>query len=310
MQYSNELKVGAAIVLAAVAAFVGIRFFQNVPLFESSYTLYAEFENANGLVSGKPVRMKGVKVGSVERVQLDPQSQTVRVEMKLERGPRVPEGSEASVAGISALGGVHVSIAPGPRDNPQLAPGATLGTPDTPSSLGRLTEQAPALASKADSVLRNTNATMASLNRLLRRPDSDLRQSLAALRGMATDLEQVTDAEKATLRRLLQNLESVSGDLRDFTGENSDSLDVAIRRLNQSLDRLNRGLASFEQTSATLDTIATKLNEGSGTAGRLLNDPGLYVRLDSAAAQANTLLKDFQNDPGRYLEDLTLVKVF
>jgi phospholipid/cholesterol/gamma-HCH transport system substrate-binding protein len=310
MQYSNELKVGAAIVLAAVAAFIGIRFFQNVPLVGSSYTLYAEFDNANGLVSGKPVRMKGVKVGSVERVRLDPQSQLVRVEMKLERGPRVPEGSEASVAGISALGGVHVSIAPGPRDNPQLAPGATLGTPDAPSSLGRLTEQAPALASKADSVLRTTNATMASLNRLLRRPDSDLRRSLAALRGMATDLEQVTNAEKANLRKLLQNLEAVSGDVEAFTDTNKDSLSVAVQRLNRSLDRLNRGLASLERTSATLDTVATKLNNGRGTAGRLLNDPSLYLKLDSAAARTNRVLEDFRRDPGRYLEDLTLVKVF
>jgi phospholipid/cholesterol/gamma-HCH transport system substrate-binding protein len=310
MQYSNELKVGAAIVLAAVAAFIGIRFFQNVPLVGSSYTLYAEFDNANGLVAGKPVRMKGVKVGSVERVRLDPQSQLVRVEMKMERGPRIPEGSEASVAGISALGGVHVSIAPGPRDNPQLPPEATLGSPDAPSSLSRLTEQAPALASKADSVLRNTNATMTSLNRLLRRPDSDLRQTLGALRGMATDLEQVTDAEKATLQRLFQNLEAVSGDLEAFTDTNTDSLSMAVRRLNRSLDRLNRGLASFERTSATLDTVATKLNNGRGTAGRLLNDPSLYLTLDSAAVRANRVLEDFQRDPGRYLEDLTLVKVF
>jgi hypothetical protein len=93
-------------------------------------------------------------------------------------------------------------------------------------------------------------------------------------------------------------------------GENGDSLDVAVRRLNQSLDRLNRGLASLEQTSATLDTVATKLNEGDGTAGRLLNDPSLYLRLDSAAARTNTLLRDFQRDPGRYLNDMTLVKVF
>ena len=91
---------------------------------------------------------------------------------------------------------------------------------------------------------------------------------------------------------------------------NSDSLDVTVQRLNQSLNRLNRSLASFEQTSATLDTIANKLNDGDGTAGRLLNDPGLYMKLDSAATRTNSLLRDFQEDPGRYLNDMTLVKVF
>jgi phospholipid/cholesterol/gamma-HCH transport system substrate-binding protein len=151
---------------------------------------------------------------------------------------------------------------------------------------------------------------MSALSAQLENPNSDLRQALASAKNITGDLESVTEAEAETLRALLQNLRSVSSDLDAFMGENGDSLDVAVRRLNQSLDRLNRGLASFERTSATLDTVATKLNEGDGTAGRLLNDPGLYMRLDSAAARTNSLLRDFQRDPGRYLDDMTLVKVF
>ena len=47
-----------------------------------------------------------------------------------------------------------------------------------------------------------------------------------------------------------------------------------------------------------------------GTAGRLVNDPGLYVKLDSPAARTNRLLLDFQKNPAPDLEDMTLVKVF
>ena len=310
MQYSNELKVGAAIVLAAIVAFLGIRFFQDVPLLGSSYRMYAEFEDAGGLVSGNPVRMKGVKVGSVERVYLDSKSQKVRARLQLEQGTRIPEGSNAQVSGISALGGVHLQIRPGPRENPSLPKGSTLTPPAEGSTFDRLTEKAPALANKADSVLSNTNATMAQLSQQFKNPSSDLRRTLTSVRQMANNLEQVTDDEEDNIRKLLRNLEGISSDLKAFTGENGDSLDVAVRRLNQSLDRLNRSLASFERTSATLDTVTTKLNQGHGTAGRLLNDPGLYMKLDSAAAQTNGILSDFKENPGRYLEDMTLVKVF
>lgn len=310
MEYSNELQVGAAIVLAAFVAFLGIRFFQDVPLFGSSYPLYAEFDDANGLVSGNPVRMKGVKVGSVDEVQLNRETQKVRVRMKVERGPHIPEGSRAQVSGISALGGVHISIVPGSRQNPQISPGATLGPPSAESSLSQLTTQAPALASKADSVLTGANVTIAGLNRQLQDPNSDLRRTLASLQQMSGTLEQVTAAEKDNIRELIQNLEQVSSDLSTFTGENRDSLGVAVRRLNMSLARLNRSLTSFERTSATLDTLTTKLNEGDGTAARLVNDPGLYVKLDSAAARTNRILLDFKQNPSRYLDDMTLVKVF
>ncbi len=310
MQYSNELKVGVAIILAAIAAVLGVRFFQDLSLFGDSYPMYAEFEEAGGLVGGNPVRMKGVNVGTVGNVRLDQESQTVRVRLQLHEDVRVPEGSHAKVSGFSEFGGVRVTISPGPRDNPDLPPESLLSGPPEESVFDRLTEQAPTLANKADSVLSSTNTSMKALSEQLQNPESDLRQALASTKKITEDLESVTEAEKETIRTLLQNLRSVSSDLDAFMEKNGDSLDGAVQRLNQSLDRLNRSLASFERTSATLDTIATKLNEGDGTAGRLLNDPGLYMRLDSAAAHTNTLLKDFQRDPGRYLNDMTLVKVF
>ncbi len=310
MEYSNELKVGAAIVLATIAAILGVRFFQDIPLFGDTYPMYATFEEAEGLVSGNPVRMKGVTVGTVDDVRLNQKTQNVRVRLQLQNDVRIPKGSHARVSGFSGLGGVHVSISPGPKDNAPLPPKATLSPPPEGTVFERLTDQAPALASKADSVLTSTNAATAALARQLQSPKSDLRRTLASVQQITNDLETITDAETETIRTLLQNLRAVSSDLEAFMGENRDSLDLAVQRLNQSLNRLNQSLASFEETSATLDTITTKLNQGQGTAGRLINDPGLYVKLDSAAARTNTILEDFRRNPGRYLNDLTLVKVF
>jgi phospholipid/cholesterol/gamma-HCH transport system substrate-binding protein len=281
-----------------------------VPLFGSSYTLYAEFDDAGGLSSGNAVRMKGVNVGTVENVELESESQGVRVRLQINQCPHIPEGSHEQVSGISALGGVQVTITPGPKGNPQIPPGSTLEPPPEGSTLKQLTAQAPALAAKADSVLSGANTTLAGLNQQLQNPDSDLRQTLTSLRRTSDNLNEVTEAEKENIRALIQNLEGVSSDLKAFTGENGDSLDMAVQRLNRSMDRLNRSLASFENTTATLDTVATKLNEGEGTAGRLVNDPGLYIKLDSAAARSNRILLDFQENPGRYLNDMTLVKVF
>lgn len=310
MQYSNELKVGAALVLATVVAFAGIRFFQDLPLFGSSYILYAEFEDAGGLKSGNPVNMKGVNVGSVDEVQLDPETQRVRARLRMKENVRIPKESHARVSGISALGGVHISIKPGPSENDPLPSGTTLKPPPEESTLQQLTSQAPRLASKADSVLTGANATLAGLNRQLEDPNSDLRQTLVSLRKMSGNLEEVTNKEKEAIRRLIQNLEVISNDLKAFTDQNSDSLGAAVQKLNRSLARLNRSLASFENTSASLDTITTKLNSDHGTAGRLINDPSLYMKLDSAAARSNRILLDFQENPSRYLEDMTLVKVF
>ena len=71
MNYSNELKVGIAIVVSLLIFFLGSRFFEDIPLFKRTYTLNTEFSDARGMITGNAVRISGVKVGSVLEVALD-----------------------------------------------------------------------------------------------------------------------------------------------------------------------------------------------------------------------------------------------
>lgn len=315
MQYSNEIKVGVAIIVAAIVFFVGLRFFQDLPIFQGSYTLHAKFEDAGGLVSGNPVRMKGVSVGTVQSVTLNQSEQMVDVRFRVEDDVAVPSGSYAKVTGFSALSGVRLTIIPGPASNTPLASGATLPGPPEGGLLERLSDQAPELASKADSVLTGANTTFDALNQQLANPSSDLRQTIRALEQTMRNVSELTGDENAALRQTLSNLEAITADLEGFTGTDTDTLQAnnlgqTMKRLNAALARLETNLATLETTTTNLNALTTKMNEGDGTIGRLVNDPSLYVRLDTTAARANQILLDLKQNPGRYLNDMTLVKVF
>ena len=315
MQYSSEIKVGIAIVIAVAVFFVGLRFFQDLPIFQDSYTMQAQFEDASGIVSGNPVRMKGVSIGTVQNVVLDPETQLVEVRFRVNEGVQIPEGSYAEVTGFSALSGVRLSIVPGPSSNPALPPNATLTEPPKGDVLERLSDQAPVLAAKADSVLTNTNTAVRALGEQVDNPQSDLRQLLSTLTQTARNLQTMTEGEDAALRATVRNLEAISADLERFTGTDTDTLEAnnmgkTMARLNRSITRLDTTLARLESTTANLSEVSRKMNEGEGTIGRLVNDDGLYVKLDSAATEANGLLRDLRDDPSRYLKDMTLVKVF
>ena len=54
MKISNEIKVGLTIIVATVIFILGIRYFEDLPLFDSTYDLVAEFENAGGLMFWHP----------------------------------------------------------------------------------------------------------------------------------------------------------------------------------------------------------------------------------------------------------------
>lgn len=309
MKYSNEVKVGLSIVLAVLVLIVGVRYFQDLPIVSSSYMLTANFENVGGLSSGNPVRLSGVNVGTVESVRLRQDEETVRVRFRVNESVLIPEGSVAEIKGFAALGGVRLGIEPGPSTNPPLQPGSTINTPSGPGLLDQLTRQGPQITSKADTVLSNTARFTDALAGQMQ-DGGDLEQTLSSLRAVATTLESVSGGEEETLRSAIQNLEALTADLESFTDENADSLGTTVQRVNDNLSRLEQNLANLERTTAALGAVAEKINSGEGTLGRLANDPSLYNNLDSTSVQMNRLLRDLQENPQRYLRDMTLVRMF
>ncbi len=310
MKYSNEVKVGLSVILAALILIVGVRYFQDLPILKGSYMLTADFENVGGMASGNPVRLSGVNVGTVESVRLHQDEGIVRVRFRVNNDVIIPEGSVASVEGFSALGGVRLSIRPGPASNPPLQPNSTIDTPDGPGLLEQLTGQAPELADKTEGVLTNTEQLTESLAQQLDE-DGNMTAMIASLRRTAESLENISGgAEEESLRATIRNLEALTDDLSAFTDENVDTLGVTVQRVNRNLDRLEQNLANLERTTSALGSFSEKIDEGEGTLGRLANDPSLYENLDSASEQLDHLLRDLQENPERYLEDMTLMRVF
>lgn len=147
-----EMALGGAVLAAGLgfAAFAvqgaGMRLTQ-----APGYTLSASFRSAEGVRLGTEVRLAGVKVGSVTAMDLDPESFTARLEVRVDARLRLPADSTLAVASEGLLGGVFLEIIPGgmPFD---LEPGSAFE--DTQSAVGLVqlllraftgsTEEAPA----------------------------------------------------------------------------------------------------------------------------------------------------------------------
>ena len=310
MRFANELKVGLAI-LASIAIFVfGIRFLKDIPLLSGTNRYHSLFADAGGLISGNPVRVNGVKVGSVTGVAYVQEIDSIRVDFKVERSISVPYGSVTEVAGIDALGGVRVDLTLGHRGNPPIPPGGRIRTaPDGKDMLGELTRRGPELADKADSVLTNLDATLSATSDLLGNPTSDLRRTIGALRGTATALERTIQSESEHLAGILENLEGISGSFRSALDAQGDSLSYAVADMRSSMNSLDELMTSLKTTTARLDAVAAKIEEGDGTLGKLINDDRLYNHLDSAVVNLNQILVDFKKQPRRYLRELKIVDI-
>jgi phospholipid/cholesterol/gamma-HCH transport system substrate-binding protein len=133
MQRNILETVMGAVVLIVAAGF--LFFFSRTTDIKpvSGYQLTADFSKIDGLETGSPVRISGVKVGQVLSFHLDPESYNAVVTMNIEDGIKLPKDTAAVVVSAGMLDGKFMSLEPG-ADEEMLTPGDKIAyTQSTPS---------------------------------------------------------------------------------------------------------------------------------------------------------------------------------
>ncbi len=79
-----------------------------------SYTLKASFTNIGQLKLRAPVKIAGVRIGSVEAIELDPDKLEARVKLAIDRHySQLPDDSSAAIFTSGLLGDQYVGVQPG-----------------------------------------------------------------------------------------------------------------------------------------------------------------------------------------------------
>ena len=338
---SNELKVGLAVLLAAAVLYFGVRFLQDQPFFGGDYRVVAVFDDAQRLTSGSFVRLNGVTIGNVSDVRLSPDSREVYVTMDIRGESQIPRGSRVGTSGLSALGEVNVEITPpaGADAGRPLVAGDTLRATPSPDLFDLLAGESTGLTARADSALGRAVSVFTTLDETLGNSGDDVVAVLGQLRFLTQTATQtlLTERERigatlAAFQRAAGSAEQLSADLsalgtdlsndvavdvrattqtlRQTVEANSDSVEVTVAQLNATLRNAEGALAELTELSVELEETLALAQSDSSSLGLLLQDPSLYYNANAAAASLQQLLQDVQRDPGRYVKELDLIRVF
>ena len=91
----QEVRLGLFAAMAIGLLIFGFNFLKGENVFNSNLTYYVRYPNALNLQSSSPVLFRGVKVGSVREVILQPEG--VLIEFYAREDIQIPVGSEARV---------------------------------------------------------------------------------------------------------------------------------------------------------------------------------------------------------------------
>ncbi len=309
MHLSNEIKVGITVLLAVVVAIIGFRFMRDIPIFRQAMQISAVFDRADGISNGSLVYIKGVRVGSVNRIQLT-EDATVRIQMRIDSEIPIPQNSTANLTSLGIVEGKSIVIELG-TSTEFIQHGGELQGNYTETMMEVLGQKGEELGDDVSNTIYELNLFLRQLNETL---DDDTRATLdqtlrstmettgriaAILEGKQDEINSAIDAGS----RMLGQLDTLATDSRPRV----DSLMVTVE---QSIKDLEEVRLQLESATASLNQILEKVNNGEGTIGRLLNDPSIYENLDSLTIELNNLVKGINENPGRYLRHMSIIDIF
>lgn len=128
------------LVVAVAAVFLFYGYSASGMRSASGYQVNAAFSAVDGLANGADVRMSGIKIGTVVRQSLDPDTYQAVVTLDIASDVKLPDDSSAKITSEGLLGGSYISVTPGGSED-MLAGGGeimfTQGSVDLMSLIGQ-----------------------------------------------------------------------------------------------------------------------------------------------------------------------------
>ena len=289
MKRRDEVLVGIVATVALVAGFIGALWLARGGL-KPGYVLYSKFVWGAGLKQGQPVLLAGVNVGFVDEVKLL-QDGTLVITMRVQKSYKVPRGTTATIEPNGFFGDVMVAMHPGLPTPDNYAVGDTIPA-------GRPTPSIGDVLLRVDTLTGHLSAIAGALRKQFvdDKGLSEIRTTLTRANSMFLELQKLAADQNVELTRTQASLRRMA------SAVDSARVDSTLRAIGSAASSVKDLAADLHATTARLDSLADKVNKGPGTAGKLLNDAGLYNDMRATMQRLDSLMADFQKNPRKYIK--------
>lgn len=330
MTHGKELLVGAVIILAVVVTAAGILFLQGTNWGRTTTYVEALVRDVGQLNTGNSVKFRGVQIGRVSSIRVEPGGDAVRVGLELEGEVAIDEDAGVVIAPESMFGDWQAEIVTKSRfprydyfevPRTEVARDTTVLGGYALPDLTRLTAAADAISENVEALTdrfdrtfnEETAENLALAISNLQQISSDMRDLVArastSFDRMSGDVE-ATAAEVSTAaaqaRETLQEIDRVFHDgqvdsvLANLRGATAD-IQVVAANVAETSEGFDDMLVRVDSTFARIDRVTALVEQGEGSLGRLLTDTMLVHQAYQVLAQLDSLLADVQANPRRYI---------
>ncbi|MBK8711592.1 MAG: MCE family protein [Niastella sp.] len=307
MKISNETKVGAIVVVAITLLILGFSFLKGKKLFSKSTTLYAVYENIQGLQNSNPIFINGMQVGTVYKITPSKDMREILVDFNITKDIQIPNNSIAIVK-PNPLGTTNIEIKLGDA-NSFLKNKDTLITEANKGIFDDVLKKVDPVLYEVRKAISTLDTTIHNINSIIDpRAKNNIGDILQNVNTITASFIKTTAqlnallSESSPLVKSMNNMNSITGNL----ASNNDKVSHIVTNLDKTTTNLSeidlqKTMNNLNAAVGDLQKTMAKLSTNDGTLGKLINDPTLYQNLASTGNKLNLLIDDIRIHPKRYV---------
>lgn len=270
---------------------------------ESRYRIY--FTGAvTGLSQGNPVRYRGIPVGHVQSLRIDPEDmERIEAVIAVQKDTPIKTDTIARIDRPGVTGTVFVQLSGGSQEADWLRASVEGGMPEIPSepsTLEQIMQSAPGIAEDAKAITSQLKELLNSRNRnAIDETLQNMRKLSSGFAGNMQDVETMIHSSSA----LMEDLRSSVASFKTITASFEGNMDAMRLELVQTMQSLRQASNALAQMSKSLNTMVNK------TEGPVVDfaSSGLYeitqltMETRELIVNLNRISQQFERDPARFL---------
>ena len=293
MKISREIKT-AILVLAGLAFCIYMfTYLKGEDLFVSSKNYYTEFDY-KGIKMSSPVTIKGNNIGKIEDIRYDFETEKTIVEFSVNPELKFSKNSIIRLYQDGLMGGNALAIIKA-EDGDVAQAGDFIQSEVKQSIISSLEGNFSGISQDLSVTLRSSDTLLTNLNALvvddsdngLKQVIAELNSTLKSFKTLSYNANDLIKENDKKIAALLDNFEQTSSELT-----------ILIKGLNEA--DLAKTVKNLDDMVLKFNELASGLESGEGSMGKLLKDDALYKNLDSASKELKLLLLDIKLHPARY----------
>ncbi|MBF0278303.1 MAG: DUF2397 family protein [SAR324 cluster bacterium] len=303
---SKNILVGMFVIFFSAGAVAFITWLGTTTVREETdtYLAYLE-ESVSGLSQNSPVKYKGVTIGQVEKIRINPEnSNQVELQLMIKRGTPIKVDSELILTSQGITGLQYIEITGGSEEKGLLKAKPGDNFPVIVSGKSTLATVEAAIGP----MLSNINLAIEDIRQVLKSASPE------RLTNILSDVESITEtvADNSTaivedlnqtgegLKQVVEQTNQLMDNANNFFNNREDQVVAMIGEVQQASSAVNRLLGSIEQekiignlgkTVSHVDQLVENLN-GRGE-GPLLD---LVEGMSQSTTRLNRLLARFEEE--------------